>query len=93
MNSVEAILFSGKNCGVCTAIKPKLSDLMKGYPEIDFKVVLAEEEPSMAAAHTVFNVPVLLILAEDKEYRRYHGAFSLNQVRQDIERLLLLMSE
>lgn len=93
MKSVEAILFSGENCGICTALKPKLSEVMKTYPAIDYRVVIAEKEPSLAASHTVFNVPVLLISAEGREYRRYHGAFSLNQVENDIDRLLSLMGD
>lgn len=93
MNSVEGILFSGKNCGICTALKPKLSEVMKAYPDIDYKVVIAEEEPALAASHTVFNVPVLLILAEGREFRRYHGAFSLNEVKNDVDRLLKLIGD
>lgn len=92
-NPVQTLLFSSQKCSICTAIKPKLKALMAEYPNLDFNIINAEQEPGRAAGHSVFNVPVLLILAEGREYRRYQGAFSMDTVRSDIDRLYLLMED
>ena len=90
-NSIELLLFSGEKCGICHALKPKLSQLTQSLQGVEFRVIQAEKEPRFAAGHSVFSVPTVLLLAEGREYRRYHGSFSVDILRTDLERLLHLM--
>lgn len=92
-HQVQGILFSGEKCGICTAIKPKLTALWEEYAVAEFSILNAEAHPELAASHSVFSVPTLLILAEGREYRRYHGAFSLQTVKSDLDRLFSLMKD
>lgn len=89
---IETLLFSTSRCGICQVLKPKLRELMAStYPEIRHREIDANEAPEFAAQHTVFSAPTLVILAEGKEYRRYHGSFSLYTVQDDLDRLKELM--
>ncbi|MBL7472373.1 thioredoxin family protein [Robertkochia sediminum] len=88
---IETLLFSEKRCGICQVLKPKLRELMSDFPDIAHREIDASEAPEFAAQHTVFSAPTLIIMAEGKEYRRYHGSFSVFTVQDDLERLRSLM--
>ncbi|WP_224488740.1 thioredoxin family protein [Robertkochia flava] len=90
-DSISCLLFSGTHCGICQAIKPKLQAMTAQYPEVEFHIKDSAEQPELAARHSVFSIPTLLIFAEGKEYRRYHGAFSIQTVEDDLGRLISLM--
>ena len=85
------MLFSGEHCGICQAIKPKLRAVTDELSPVDLQIIDAASHPELAASHTVFSIPTLLIIAEGKEYRRYHGAFSMQTVENDLQRLINLM--
>lgn len=90
---IEGLLFTGDRCSICTVIKPKLEALLNTYDSISFKTLKTAEEPIAAASHSVFSVPTLLIFAEGKEYRRYHGSFATQTVKDDLDRLVALMED
>ena len=87
---IKLLYFTGKQCGVCQALKPKLRKMI----ETDFSQYVSlvdidvEEEQLLAAQHIVFTLPVLIIQFDDKEVKRFAGAFGLHQVRNYLESLI-----
>ena len=87
---MKVILFSGENCGVCQALKPKLSELLDEYNQVSFEVVNVERNPKKAADYSVFTLPVAVVEMEGKEYGRFVGSFSLIEVETMLNRLISL---
>jgi len=93
-DKLHLILFTGKSCSVCHALKPKLKALLENsYPEIRLETIDLEEEPKKSAEHMVFSLPVLLIMVDGKEYYRFKGAFSLVEVENNIKRLKAIIED
>ena len=48
---IELIYFTGKTCGVCKVLKPKLLEaVQENFPKVNIRVVDVEEEVSRGAA-------------------------------------------
>ena len=86
---IEILLFSGQGCSICQVIKPKIKAMVnQNFPEISLQVIDIEKKPLLAAEHSVFTLPVLLLRIDKKEYHRFMGSFSLLEVQQNIQRLI-----
>ncbi len=85
---IELLYFTGKNCGVCQVIKPKLLEAVNEvFPEVNVRVVDVEEEPELAGQSMVFTLPVVIIKLDDNEMYRVARSFSVYQVLQEIQQL------
>lgn len=89
---LEIILFQGRSCGVCHALKPKLSELLQQkFSKVSFNIVQIEEQPNIAAKHSVFTLPVVILLIDNKEHSRWVGSFSMIEIEQTLTRVLSLL--
>jgi thioredoxin 1 len=71
LKSTQAVLllFGGRQCGVCQAIKPKLELLMtQQHPEIFVFYVDCVTSPAVCAQHGVFSLPVVQLYIEGRLY-------------------------
>lgn len=85
---IELLFFSGKTCGVCQALKPKLLEAVsENFPEVQIRVVDVALEPEVAGQHRVFTLPVVILKFEDKEVFRFARSFAVYQVLEKIKRL------
>lgn len=86
---IELLFFSGNNCGVCEALKPKLLPVVSDkYPQVRIQVVKVEEEPLIAGQSMVFTLPVVILKVDDKEVNRFARSFSVHQVLDSIEHIV-----
>lgn len=84
--------FSGQNCGVCHALKPKVLELLSAkHPSVKFGEVKVEEDPETAAQNLVFTLPVVIIRVDDQEAARYARSFSIHEIDDKLERLKTLL--
>jgi thioredoxin len=61
-------------CGPCRQVKPILEELGTQYEgRVHFLEVNADDEPEFARAHSVHNIPTLLVFKEGKEIARLVG--------------------
>jgi len=89
INTNDAVLlyFSGKNCGVCTALKPKIqSSFEKNFPKIKQIFIKADEHPKIAAHFNIFSIPSILIFFDTKESKRESRHISVEQLIQNTKR-------
>ena len=85
---IELIYFTGKTCGVCKVLKPKLLEaVQKNFPKVNIRVVDVEEEVEFTGQSMVFTLPVVIIKAEDKEMYRFARSFSIYEVLEKLKRL------
>lgn len=80
---ITAIYFSGKSCGVCHALRPKIESLFSDeFPKVPLLEIATEEQPELAAQYSVFTLPVLIIHIDGREGSRFARSFSLGEVRE-----------
>lgn len=79
--------FSAPDCGVCTALKPKVLEILQDYPEIESVYVNVREQQEAAAQHGIFTIPGILVFAEGKEAVREARFVHVDQLRDQIDRL------
>lgn len=74
-------VFTTPDCGVCNAIRPQLDALPREFPGLKVRYVDTNANPALAAAHSVFTVPVLELSVHGKLASRFARHFSLDDVR------------
>nr|WP_297789401.1 thioredoxin domain-containing protein [uncultured Allomuricauda sp.] len=85
---IQLIYFTGKNCGVCKVLKPKLLEaVQENYPKVNIRVVDVEEEVEFTGQSMVFTLPVVIIKADNKEMYRFARSFSVYEVLDKLKRL------
>jgi thioredoxin-like negative regulator of GroEL len=86
--------FSGKNCAVCHALKPKIGKLVgEAFPFVKIVEVSVNELPELAARFTVFTIPVILVFVDGREYIREARNISTFELLQKIDKITSLYHE
>lgn len=92
-NEIVLVYFGSNNCNVCTAIKPKIEKLLKGYPKIKSAQVDIEKSLEVSAAYNIFTIPAILLFIEGKETIREARYISLRDVDSKIGRYYNMLFE
>ena len=86
-NDALMFYFSGKNCGVCTALKPKIqSSFELHFPKIKQVFISASDYPAIAAHFSIFTIPSVLVYFDKKETKRESRHISVTQLIQSTKR-------
>lgn len=85
--TIELIYFTGKTCGVCRVLKPKLLEaVQENFPKVNIRVVDVEEEVEFTGQSMVFTLPVVIIKVKHKEMYRFARSFSVYEVLDKLKR-------
>ena len=87
------VLWGGAHCGVCSALKPRIADLLQQTPALAglaLTTVDCEQAPAVCAQQGVFSVPVLRLYLEGRLALDFGRHFSLSVVRDGLVRQLAL---
>lgn len=85
---IELLYFTGKECGVCQVLKPKLMEAVeKEFPEVRSLIVDVADEPEITGQHMVFTLPVVVLKLHGREVTRFARSFSVHQVLEQLRRL------
>ena len=81
------LYFSGENCGVCEALRPKVKDLFDdSFPKIKQYFISASEHKDIAANFNVFSVPTVLVFLDKKEFIRKSRNISMGAFKDELSR-------
>ena len=81
------LYFSGKECNVCHALRPKIKALFdKEFPKIRQIYLDAHETPEISAYFQVFSVPTMIVFLQGCEFAREGRAVSLHKLAQQLRR-------
>lgn len=58
---------SRPSCGVCTALKPKIIEMLGEYPEITSYYVNLDDILEAAGEYSVFTLPGIIVFVDGKE--------------------------
>jgi thioredoxin 1 len=93
-NSLVLLYFSGFDCGVCQALKPKIEIFVpEQFPDVKVFEVATAEQPELVGRFSVFTVPVLLFMVEGREYIREARNVSITELSKKMEKIVTLYSE
>lgn len=88
------LYFSGENCNVCKALRPKYKELFdKEFPKIRQIYLDAHENPEISAHFQVFSVPTAIVFLDGQEFIREGRAVSLYALSQKLSRPYQLLTE
>jgi thioredoxin-like negative regulator of GroEL len=90
-SGMKLFYLSRPDCGVCTAMKPKVRGMLEDFPRIDAYDIDLDELPVLAGRFEVFTIPAVLVYAEGKEFIREARYFSVDQLAGRINRYYELM--
>lgn len=85
-NIMSVIYFTGNRCGACEAIKIKIEEIIKKYPEIKSGEINGEDNLEIAAKYNIFSVPIFLLYIEGKECLRIGRNVNLVELEKSIQR-------
>lgn len=93
INETPALLLycSFPDCQVCKTLRPKVENLLKNYPAVNFLFLNVEEYPIIKGQYLVFTVPTLIVFVLGKEVKRFSRFFSLDELKEILERSLTQM--
>lgn len=91
---IDLIYFTGKSCGVCQVLKPKLlEEVRKRFPSVNIRVVDVEEEPELTGQSMVFTLPAVILKLDHREVYRFARSFSVWEVIDKIDRLMFELNQ
>lgn len=81
------LYFSGDNCNVCQVLLPKVEALLEEeFPRVGLGKINCGKQPELAAQHSVFAVPTLVLYFDGNESQRFSRNISLGQLRDALAR-------
>jgi len=81
------ILFGGKQCNVCHAIRPQLENMLASqYPDITSVYIDSEASPDICAQYSVFTLPVVQFYIDSMKITEFARSFSIEQLTQSMQR-------
>ncbi len=81
------ILFGGKDCNVCHAVKPKLIKLITdNYPKMKMVYVDCHVVVDVCSQNGVLSLPTLQVFFSGQRFIEEVRTFSLGKVQQEIAR-------
>ncbi len=80
------LYLSRPDCGVCTAIKPKVEEMLSRYPKIRSGYIDLDQLPAAAGEFSVFTIPAVLVYTDGKESVREARYISMEPLEEKIRR-------
>jgi len=81
------LYFSGENCNVCHALRPKFKELFNAeFPALKQIYLDAHENAEVSAHFQVFSVPTMIVFMDGREFAREGRSVSLHQLKEKLRR-------
>jgi len=81
------LYFSGENCNVCHALRPKFKELFDTeFSELKQIYLDAQEHAEISAHYQVFSVPTMMVFMDGREFAREGRSVSLHQLKEKLAR-------
>jgi len=88
-NEAVLLLFGGRQCGVCQAIKPQLEQLAaKEFPELAMGYIDCQDVAGtpLCAARGIFSLPVVQLWFQGQRFLEFARVFSIGDIREALAR-------
>ena len=81
------VYVSFPQCTVCVSLLPKMKSLLQDYDHVQFLYVDSSKFPAVSGQLLVFAAPTVILFHQGKEVKRWSRVFSVDHVRQELDRL------
>lgn len=92
-NQIVLLYFGSKSCNVCSAVQPKIEEILKNYPKIKSAKIDIEKSLDISAYYNIFTIPVVLVYIEGKEIIREARHISIQDLNNKIDRYYNMIFE
>ncbi len=90
---ISVLYFSGPDCGVCQALKPRVEALLaERFPRVQAGYIDLAQLPQASGEYLVFAVPTLICYFDGREGPRLSRAFGLGEVEQALARAYQILT-
>ena len=87
------LYFSGENCTVCHALRPKFREAFDTHFPLIKQIYLdAHANAEISAHYQVFSVPTMIVFLDGREFAREGRNVSLHQMIGELERPYRIMN-
>ncbi|MCB1174148.1 MAG: thioredoxin family protein [Leptospiraceae bacterium] len=93
LHQILLLYVSGPDCNVCKAVRPKLVELLRDYPQVYACTFDVSSNQSMAAELEAYSIPLLLVFIEGRESIRMARHISLGKLAADLDRYIGLLAD
>jgi thiol-disulfide isomerase/thioredoxin len=83
MGTLKILKFTARWCGACPVVSETLKRVLVEFPGVEVDEINVDEQPGLAIAHHVMNLPTLII-----GDRRVVGSVIASQLRSIIKEAL-----
>jgi thioredoxin-like negative regulator of GroEL len=88
------LYFSGENCNVCHALRPKFKEVFDtNFPQLKQIYLDAHENAEISAHFQVFSVPTMIVFMDGREFAREGRSVSLHKLTEKLNRPYMMMIE
>jgi len=88
------LYFSGENCNVCHALRPKFKELFdKEFPQLKQIYLDAHDNAEISSHFQVFSVPTMMVFMDGREFVKEGRSVSLYQLKEKLSRPYKMMTE
>jgi thiol-disulfide isomerase/thioredoxin len=88
---MKLLYLSRPDCGVCTALKPRVAAMLEDFPRIEAYDIDLDRFPILAGRFEVFTIPAVLVYADGREFIREARYFSVEELAGRIHRYYELL--
>lgn len=88
------LYFSGENCSVCEALKPKIeNEVSKNFSQFKIYEIKTELYKEIASNFSVFSIPTIIVFFDSKEFFRKGRNISVPMFIDELKRPYSLFTE
>jgi thioredoxin 1 len=88
------LYFSGEQCSVCHALRPKIKTLFdREFPQITQIYLDAQTHAKIASHYSVFALPTMIVFLAGREFVREGRTVSLHKLSQTLQRPYGMLTE
>ncbi len=84
-NKPVIVVFSTHDCSTCLPVEQKIDE---NFKDVEKAKVYLDDMAQLRGSLGIFNVPVVCIYLESKEIARFIRVFSINQIKEKLDRLM-----
>jgi len=88
---IRLLYLSRPECSVCTAIKPKVMEIISEYPEMEAAYINMDKIPASAGEYSIFTIPGIIVYIDGKEMIREARYISIDDISSRINRFYRMM--
>lgn len=85
------LYISKNNCGVCQALLPQVTNLLKKFPLIKLGMINADNVEEIVGRFSIFAAPTLLFFVDGKEYIREARFVHIQVLEEKISRIYQML--